>query len=69
MFDPAVMGTLIIGLNAAEAESRYDDERRPRRAAQRREGAGVRVAVARTLRRIAAAVEPQRVGEVANELG
>jgi hypothetical protein len=64
MFDPAAMGTLLIGLNAIQAESQDD---RPRRVvpARRREPGAVRLAIARALRRTAAALERPTIGEVA----
>ena len=56
MFDPAALGTLLIGLDAIEAEGRADA--RPRRRLQsRRDGHSVRLAIASGLRRAAAALE------------
>ncbi len=63
MFDPAAMGTLVIGLNANQAQAQAS-RRRPSTAAPRRDH-HVRVALARALRRAAAALEPRRVGEAA----
>jgi hypothetical protein len=64
MFDPAVMGTLLIGLDADQAETQTIRRRRSV-AAPRREHA-IRLALARGLRRAAALLEPRTVGEVAN---
>lgn len=63
MFDPAVMGTLLIGLGAVRAEATDD---RPRRsvAARRRRLVNLRVALARGLRRAAARLDQPAVGEV-----
>lgn len=62
MFDPAVMGTLLIGLNAERAEAELD-RRRPSVAAPRRESVGIKVAVARGLRRAAALLDRPTVRE------
>ena len=64
MIDPGALGTLLIGLNAIEAEARMD---RPLRAAPaRRKSPGVvRLAVARALRRAAAALEQPAIREIA----
>ncbi len=63
MFDPGAMGTLIIGLNAERAET-HNDRRSRRAATQRREQVGLRVGLARGLRRAAALLDQPRVGEV-----
>jgi hypothetical protein len=65
MFDPAVLGTLLIGLNAERAKA-LPDQRRRMRAAPRRETIGARVALAHGLRRIAAALDKPAVREVAS---
>lgn len=64
MFDPAVLGTLLIGLNAERAEAQGDRRRRPV-TTPRRERARLRTAVARGLRRAAALLEQPAGGEVA----
>jgi hypothetical protein len=64
MFDPAAMGTLLIGLNAVRAETQ-NDRRRRSVVARHREHLGLRVALARGLRRAAALLEQPSVGEVA----
>jgi hypothetical protein len=72
MFDPAAMGTLLIGLNAVESEARGLGERRSHRqgrsvtAGSRRGRAEVRMALARSLRRAAELIERPRVSEAAN---
>ena len=62
MIDPGALGTLRIGLDAIDAESHTH---RPRRSATapRRERAGVRMALASGLRRIASALERPTVTE------
>lgn len=65
MFDPAAMGTLLIGLNAERAETR-NDRRRRSVAAPRREPIGIRLALARGFRRVAALLDRPTIGEVAN---
>lgn len=62
MFDPAVMGTLLIGLDAINAESKTTRRPRPIRAPRRT--TSVRAALAQSLRRVAALLEPQTVDEV-----
>ena len=64
MIDPGALGTLRIGLDAIDAESRT--HRRRRSAASQRERAGVRVALARGLRRVASALERPRISEGTN---
>jgi hypothetical protein len=66
MSDPAAMGTLLIGLNAVRADAQ--DDHRPRRAvsARQRDHVGLRVALARALRRAAAMLDRPTVGEVTN---
>ena len=64
MFDPAAMGTLKLGLDAAASESHAD---RPRRAAttRQRQPGTIRLALASGLRRAAAALEKPATSEVA----
>ena len=62
MFDPAAMGTLIIGLNAARTDTQPDRPRRPAPAPRRRYR-GLRFILANALRQAAAAVEPSVVGD------
>jgi 4'-phosphopantetheinyl transferase EntD len=64
MFDPAAMGTLIIGLDAAKADTEPD---RPRRLApaRRRGHRRARIVLANALRQAAAAPEPSVVGDTA----
>lgn len=65
MFDPAAMGTLIIGLDdAVQAETRTD--RRARSVTAPRREPSLRVALARGLRRAAALLEPPTLGELAS---
>jgi hypothetical protein len=64
MFDPAAMGTLIIGLDAAKADTQPDRLRRPA-PARARGRRGVRFALANVLRQAAAALEPSVVGDTA----
>jgi hypothetical protein len=62
--DPAVLGTLRIGLDAIAADARPNRRRTPaapRRAAR----AGFRLTFAGVLRRAADILEPRAVGEVA----
>ena len=61
MFDPAALGTLIIGLEAVRAET-HDARPRPTPAAPRR-ALSIRWGLARGLRRAAAMLEPRPVGE------
>jgi hypothetical protein len=65
MIDPGALGTLRIGLDAIDAESQTH---RPRRSATgpRRERAGMRVALATGLRRLALALERPRISEGTN---
>ena len=66
MIDPGALGTLLIGLDAIKAESRMDQPRRAAPAARRHSRPGVvRLAVARALRRAAAALERPAIREVA----
>jgi hypothetical protein len=65
MFDPAAMGTLILGLNAIEADAQLDRPRRPA-PAPRRAHRGIRVALANALRQVAAALEPPAVRDTAS---
>ncbi len=67
MFDPAAMGTLLIGLDLDGAETRTG--RPGRSVAARRRERPIRVALARGLRRAASALEPRPVGELANQGG
>jgi hypothetical protein len=63
--DPAVLGTLRIGLEAIDAEVRPGERRRT--AARSRAGrAGVRARFAAVLRRAAALLEPRPVGEASS---
>jgi hypothetical protein len=62
MFDPAVMGTLLIGLDAINAESQAPRRPRPIRASRRK--SSIRAALAQSLRRVAALLEPRMVDEV-----
>ena len=63
MFDPGAMGTLLIGLNAAENETPTRRVRRPVDAPRRERS--IRAALARGLRRAADLLQPQPVGEFA----
>ena len=67
MFDPAVMGTLIIGLGSADAPHGHRRRERPRRSAEasRRGRRSFRVALAGAFRRAAAALDATPVGEAA----
>jgi hypothetical protein len=65
MFDPAAMGTLILGLNAIDADARLDRRRRPA-PAPRRARRGIRVALANALRQAAAALEPSAMPDAAS---
>jgi hypothetical protein len=62
--DPAVLGTLRIGLDAIEAEARNYRAFRPMPARERRSWP-IRATVASALRRLAAALDQPSVGEVA----
>jgi transcriptional regulator of met regulon len=66
--DPAVLGTLRIGLDALEAETRT---RTRRQVANNRQTTGprIRVTVAGLLRRTAELLEPHAVGDGAPEAG
>lgn len=65
MFDPGAMGTLIIGLDAVRAEAQNDLRSRPVAVAHRNY-VGLRVTLARGLRRTAELLERPTVGEAAN---
>jgi hypothetical protein len=57
MFDPAILGTVRIGLDSIQAEAdAYDDPRR-RPVRPRRERVGIRIMLVRGLRRTAALLE------------
>jgi hypothetical protein len=61
MIDPGALGTLLIGLDAIEAEARLDRPQRRAPAARRPRPGVVRLAVARALHRVAAALEQPAV--------
>jgi hypothetical protein len=61
--DPAALGTLRIGLDAIEAEARYDRAGRP--TARGRATRPVRVTLAAALRRIAVVLDRPATGEAA----
>ena len=63
MIDPGALGTLRIGLDAIDAESHA--HRRRSKSAPRRRRAGVRVALATGLRRVASALDRPRASEAA----
>jgi hypothetical protein len=65
MIDPGALGTLRIGLDAIDAESQTHQRRRSVAASQR-ERAGMRVALATGLRRLALALERPRISEGTN---
>jgi hypothetical protein len=65
MIDPGALGTLLIGLGAIEAEARVDQPRRHAAVARPHRTGAVRLAVARALRRAAAALERPAIREVA----
>ena len=65
MFDPAAIGTLLIGLDGDQAE-RQTKRRRFAVAGPRRDQA-IRLALARGLRRTAEALEPRTIGELADQ--
>lgn len=62
--DPAVLGTLRIGLDAIEAEARNYRAMRPM-AARKRRSWPVRATAASVLRRLAAVLDRPTIGEVA----
>lgn len=64
MIDQGALGTLLIGLNAIRAETQ-NPRRRASVAVSRQEHAGIRVALARALRRAAELLERPTIGEVA----
>jgi hypothetical protein len=66
MFDPGAMGTLLIGLNAERAEAE-NDRRRLSVEAARRDRPGIRVALARGLRRAAEVLDRPAVREAADQ--
>ena len=68
MFDPAVLGTLLIGLNAERAERETLGRRLSKRAGHR-ERPGMRVALANGLRRAAALLDRPTVRETAEQAG
>lgn len=64
MFDPAAMGTLLIGVElGTQTDTSHRRRRRPIVTPRRTHA--LRLALARRLRRIAAALERPMVGEVA----
>ena len=65
MFDPAAMGTLLIGLDGDQAQSQTT-RRRLAVAAPSRE-LTIRLTLARGLRRVASALEPRTMGELADQ--
>jgi hypothetical protein len=67
MFDPAVIGTLLIGLNAVNAQDGQPRREHPRRSteASPRGRRPFRVALAGAFRRAAAALDAPPAGEVA----
>jgi hypothetical protein len=65
MFDPAVLGTLLIGLNAERASTQVDRRRRGVSAANQ-DGFRIRTTIARGLRRAAALLDQPAVGSAAN---
>ena len=64
MFDPAAMGTLLIGLDVDQVQTQPDQRRRP--VAAPRWNHVIRVALAQGLRRAAALLEPRALREPAN---
>jgi hypothetical protein len=64
--DPAVIGTIRIGLDAIEAEARNYRALRPA-AVRKRRSWPVRATTAAVLRRLAAALDRPPVGEVARQ--
>ena len=63
MFDPGAMGTLLIGLNAAQDVT--DTKQVRRSVAARRQERSIRAALAHGLRRGADLLQPQTTGELA----
>jgi len=61
--DHGAFGNLLFGLSAIQAEGQDDRPRRPP-AAPRRERGGIRMALARSLRRMASVLERPMVSEV-----
>jgi hypothetical protein len=68
MLDPAVLATLLIGLDHHQTET-PPARRRPSHAAPRPAHSGIRLALARGLRRAAGAMEPRTFVTVADEWG
>ena len=64
MFDHGAMGTLLIGLDATQNDTRPKRVRRSVDAPRRERS--IRAALARGLRRAADLLQPQPVGETAN---
>ncbi|HEX2469362.1 MAG TPA: hypothetical protein VHK05_02140 [Candidatus Limnocylindrales bacterium] len=62
MFDPAAMGTLLIGLDGVDPERQTT--RRHRAITSPRRGQSVRAALAQGLRRAAALLEPRTADKV-----
>ena len=65
MFDHAAMGTLLIGLDAYQNETHAKRLRRPVTTPNRQHS--IRLALANGLRRVAAQLQPQGVGELAEK--
>jgi hypothetical protein len=63
------MGTLLIGLDAISADMVDDHRRRRQRVTAHRQRTGVRVSLARGLRRAAAILEPAMAGEASRTAG
>lgn len=64
MFDPAAMGTLLIGLNSVQSDDRPDRVRRAGPVRRRDRGA-IRLIAAAVLRRAAAPLEGPAIREAA----
>ncbi len=64
MLDPGAIGTLVVGLGAVLEQE--NERRRPAAAQPRRRRAGVRVAIARGLRRAASMLDQPTVREITN---
>ncbi len=65
MFDHAAMGTLLIGLDAIQGDTAAKPVRRTVAAPRRTRS--IRLVLANGLRRVAAQLQPQTVGELAEE--
>jgi hypothetical protein len=65
MFDHAAMGTLLIGLDAYHNETHAKRLRRPATTPRRQHT--IRLVLANGLRRVAAQLQPQGVGELAEK--